>query len=508
MLPERLSFYGDRGANQIARIRGFILASFEQTGLPQPALPFVLEALESERNAYLVAAAAAAVRGMQERTVQVVPYLLKAVSNIRYIDDTVTFEKYRPEWPFENPTTALQEILATFEWLGGYAKEAVSPLVDMLGGENGAPANANVRAKLSEVVQVIDSAPPTPSSCCRAPTLHARKRRPTRSQLADVLTIRLQDQGGEWVSFREFFTESLTVVVFFYTRCGNPNKCSQTVTKLGALQREIALAGFERGIKTAGITYDPNFDQSDRLKSYGESRGILLDKHNRLFRADPVRFDELENYFELGVNYSSTVVNQHQVELYILDENGNIETDAVRVQWSVEEVIDALKKMIERPAQRSSGIGRLVRKGSGALSSGLAPLAIAFAPKCPICWGAYLSTMGIAGANLAPYSAWFRPLLVFAMVLHLWSLFRGAQHRNGLLPFFVSAAGVAVMLAFVAGTEVRGIAYVGMALILVGSMTNSLPFMIYRRIAGTLSDAFRSVVPRCSSEKIRPKGTR
>src|SRR5262245_45026367 len=64
LLAETLHLYEGRGTNQVIRMRGYILAAFERAGLPEAALPYVLEELESGHSAYLIAAAAKAVRGL------------------------------------------------------------------------------------------------------------------------------------------------------------------------------------------------------------------------------------------------------------------------------------------------------------------------------------------------------------------------------------------------------------------------------------------------------------
>src|SRR5262249_42056068 len=96
LLPESLPLYAGRSTNETARLRGYVLASFEQVGLPEVAVPFVLEELESGREAYLVAAAAKAVRGFSHPCQDIVSYLLIALDNIRLHDDVVTFAGYRP----------------------------------------------------------------------------------------------------------------------------------------------------------------------------------------------------------------------------------------------------------------------------------------------------------------------------------------------------------------------------------------------------------------------------
>src|SRR5215213_11940537 len=128
LLPERTSLYQGRSTNEAIRMRGYILAAFEQAGLPDAALPYVLEELENGRDAYLVAGAAKALRGLDTPTSRVVPFLFKAVENIRYVDDALTFERYKPRWPITNYTTALTEIFRTFGWLGAQAKSALPDL--------------------------------------------------------------------------------------------------------------------------------------------------------------------------------------------------------------------------------------------------------------------------------------------------------------------------------------------------------------------------------------------
>ena len=128
LLPEQHPIYLGRGTNQTIRMRGYILAAFEQVGLPEQALPYVLDELQNGREAYLVAAAAKAIRGLQNPSDEVIPFLFKAMNNIRFMDDALTFEQYKPDWPLSEHTSALQEIFQTFKWLGSYAQSALPDL--------------------------------------------------------------------------------------------------------------------------------------------------------------------------------------------------------------------------------------------------------------------------------------------------------------------------------------------------------------------------------------------
>jgi protein SCO1/2 len=342
LLPERIPMYRGRSANTVTRMRGYLLAAFEGAGLPEEALPYVFEELESGRNAYVVAAAARALRGRESRSSDAVPFLLKAIENITYADDAVSFETYRPSWPLAGHTTALQEIAATVAWLGSEATSALPALRSLL-QEPGVLSDA-ARAELESVVSQLSAAGsccpvPAPSPCCAhdpetaSPVIHDI--RPRTDALAD---LELEDQDGAHVTFGEFFIGKPAVVAFFYTRCDNPNKCSLTITKLGRLQRRLPALGLDGRIRTAAITYDPQFDLPARLKAYGENRGVAFSPSDRLFRTRG-SLAPLEDYFALGVSFGQTLVNRHRIELFLLDQRCRVAVAFTRLQWDVEDVL-------------------------------------------------------------------------------------------------------------------------------------------------------------------------
>jgi protein SCO1/2 len=168
LLAERHALYKNKGANQVSRLRGYILSTFEKSGLPDEALPFVLEDLENSRSAYVVAAAAKALRGIKSPTVQVVPYLLKAIINMRYIDDAVTFETYKPQWPLENYTFALKEICITFQWLGAYAKGALDELGRLI-DEDALPLSFEITTEIKKAIRCITEDQREVNICCELP---------------------------------------------------------------------------------------------------------------------------------------------------------------------------------------------------------------------------------------------------------------------------------------------------------------------------------------------------
>ena len=152
--------------------------------------------------------------------------------------------------------------------------------------------------------------------------------------------VTVQDHDGRVLPLADYLGRADTVVAFFYTRCQNPNKCSLTITKLGDLQRRLDDLGMA-GVQLAAITYDPGFDLPDRLAAYARARGMILGDTVRMLRAVEGH-DQLQRFFGLRVGYNGSIVNQHGVELYLLDSELRIARTWARVPWDVTDVAGAL----------------------------------------------------------------------------------------------------------------------------------------------------------------------
>ena len=91
LLPEQHPIYSGRSTNATVRMRGHTWPPSSRSGYLQPALPYVLDAFQNGRDAYLVAAAARALRGVDLPTEHLAPYLMAAIANVRYHDDALSF---------------------------------------------------------------------------------------------------------------------------------------------------------------------------------------------------------------------------------------------------------------------------------------------------------------------------------------------------------------------------------------------------------------------------------
>ena len=139
--------------------------------------------------------------------------------------------------------------------------------------------------------------------------------------------------------------------MFFYTRCDNPAKCPLTMYKFGSLQRLLQESGLGDSIGTAAITYDPEYDRSERLLQYAQSWGAKPSPLHRVLRTVG-EFSTLRDYFELGVNFgASGIVNRHQLEAFVLDKNGHIAHVVARRRWDEAQLVRlAAALVVEAPA--------------------------------------------------------------------------------------------------------------------------------------------------------------
>jgi cytochrome oxidase Cu insertion factor (SCO1/SenC/PrrC family) len=345
LLPEQIPLYANRSTNATIRMRGYILAAFERTGLPGAALPYVLEELETGRDAYLVAGAARALRGLDQPTGDIIPFLFQAIENIKYVDDALTFESYKPQWPLPTYTTALQEIFTTFSWLGAQARSALSDLEALSNEQN--DFSAAIKTEIKRTIERIRAdEEPRSACCCAMPTslTLAVESSHVKSRPTSVADIELEDQDGRMLRYGDFFSQTPSIIVFFYTRCTNPNKCSLTITKLARLQQAIREEQLVGQLKTAAITYDPEYDLPARLKAYGQNRGVLFSDSDRLLRTR-TGFQTLQDYFDLSVNFTHSIVNRHRIELFILDDQGRVVVTFARLQWNIQDVLSQAKAL-------------------------------------------------------------------------------------------------------------------------------------------------------------------
>lgn len=485
LLREDHPLYDQRGAATVVEMRGWILLALGRAGVSDDSLLFVLEELDAGTDPYLVAAAAYALRSYPRPNPSLAPFVMRAITQIRYRDDPVSFEDYGEYAVASAGTSPVRELLATLAWLGPHAR-GVLPELEPLRTPRGG-FSKKLQIEVDRAVRAIGKADqvdePDAGDCCTLPF-------DLKSKLSWALTFRrgcepiestvFEDHEGESVTFKDFFRGHPTIVVFFYTRCDNPLKCSLTVTKLARVQKLLEARGLAEQIHTAAITYDPAFDLPKRIRVYGQDRGVRLDAGHRMLRATD-GINALRSHFKLGVNFIESLVNRHRIEAYILDGEGRIAASFERIHWDEQEVVDRAVELLneksdettsEVPPEPADPPAR--RKSVSPVFGTLASLGVAFFPKCPICWAAYLSVFGIAGLNQIPYSPWLKPLLVAAMLINLASVWLRGRSTGRMSGFYLVSAGALAIVVSKMKLGWENVAIFGVALTLAGSLLSAL----------------------------------
>src|SRR5688572_24246066 len=113
LLREDHPFYDQRGAGTVVRMRGWVMLTLARTALPDGALPFILEELDSGVDAYLIATAGAALRSYPTPNPAFAPFVVRAITNVRYRDERLSLESYGGYAIGTQGTSPVSELLTT-----------------------------------------------------------------------------------------------------------------------------------------------------------------------------------------------------------------------------------------------------------------------------------------------------------------------------------------------------------------------------------------------------------
>jgi protein SCO1/2 len=396
LLSERHSIYAGKSTNQVARFRGYVLASFESTGLPDAALPFVLEELQSGHDTYAVAAAARALRGTRTPASWMIPFVAAARRRLENVDDSFTFEAYGSICPLVHPTTFRHEIQQTLAWLDPHTIAA-----------------------------------PETDACCPLPPgiarlfIHDRAGRRRLRLDAVPGTIVFEDQDGRLFTDTTLFVDKPSIVAFFYTRCDNPRKCSLTMTSMAHVQTALREQGLSDRVRLVAISYDPDYDTPARLAAYAGARGFVCGDEALVLRVRQ-GFEHLLTRFDLQVSSAGAVINQHAIELRLVDDAGRTAISFSRLRWDPAAVVRAVRPLLRTTAMRRRP-PRIPRVR--AWLSIPASLVAIFFPRCPLCWASYLAMVGLPGLMTVLANPWWRRGALVLLVLNLALTMRTLWNR-------------------------------------------------------------------------------
>jgi len=483
LLSERHPIYKNRSSIVSSHMRGYLIEAFHHIGMPQKGLPYILEELETSFSPYVAAAAAKAARGIKEPHPGIAAFLNKSIYNIWQADAIVNYSSFLGPYDRACNTTALKEIFTSLKWLEGKAQYVLpdlyhleTQLAEYLSSEN--------RGLLADCIEAIEKAVPSLDGCCSIPVevYSQADTHPFSDSEIELGSIMLQDQEGNELGWNDYFKGKYTVLSFFYTKCHNPRKCIQTIYNLVNIQRRIRTDGHSN-IQTAAITYDPSYDTSPILKSYGKNRNYHFDEGNRMFRVVSGMQSLIEG-LNIGVNYKGMEVNVHRIEVYIINPEGKIERSFLRFQAEEKLIVDALMELVgnESTVSKKTDPEGVKPTIFNRLSTIILPVLIAFFPKCPMCWMAYLNLIGIGSIVSISHQSWLVYAFIGLALLNLVNLYRLSKKRNGLFPFYLALCGM-LLLGLNYWLDLGSLIMAsGFFLTLISTLLSSLSFKKYHKV--------------------------
>jgi protein SCO1 len=161
----------------------------------------------------------------------------------------------------------------------------------------------------------------------------------------NIMDIRYTNQDGRTGVLGELLNKP-AVIAFFYTRCQNGAKCSMTVSRLAALQRTLRAQGLDGKARVLAISYEPEFDTSDRIHRFGSDRGLVFGPDAQALRLDTKGLKRLVEVLEAPVNYNAGWVNTHGVELSLFDGGGRLVRKYQSIAWENSAVAADVQRVV------------------------------------------------------------------------------------------------------------------------------------------------------------------
>lgn len=146
LLPERSALYRNRSKSEVEKLRAFMLVTLSEVGIPDSALPFILDALANSNTLRIYAAGAVAAGALGARAADATPFLHRALRpksgeftrgvghfvGAMGIDSPFTFESYVGSRPKSGIYTSVRiEAIRALGKIGPAAKSATSLLTEL-----------------------------------------------------------------------------------------------------------------------------------------------------------------------------------------------------------------------------------------------------------------------------------------------------------------------------------------------------------------------------------------
>ncbi|MEP9386491.1 SCO family protein [Mesorhizobium sp. KR9-304] len=312
MLAENHPVYRGRSSSDALQLRATLMMQAIQFGLSDRIVEHAMADLESADSPAVLAAAAIALRHSSTPPTGASVALKAAQRRLGGIDRYVDLTRFPPG---PGGVSVLREIERTLAELPGSSGRSSGQMSSCCGG------NLPARHSVSDVLS-----------------------------LGDFVGLEMETQHGRRSPLREILGDSAGLIAFFYTRCMNPLRCSQTISQLGELARALAGRPDAGSIRLAGITYDPEYDIAERLAAYGGERSLPFGENCNLLRTIGP-FSALAAHLGLGVGYGPATVNVHRIEWLVYGPGLSSVRMGRNRHWNTEDAVDELLSLTKKREQ-------------------------------------------------------------------------------------------------------------------------------------------------------------
>jgi len=116
---------------------------------------------------------------------------------------------------------------------------------------------------------------------------------------------------------------------------------------MAQLQAQAQKAGLSDKVRLLLVSYDPEFDTPRVLNRYAQAHGTHCNGGMMLLRLDPKDKRRLFEELEVAVNFNSSGVNIHGLQLFLFDKQARLARQYRTWIWDNDAVLADLKQLTE-----------------------------------------------------------------------------------------------------------------------------------------------------------------
>jgi len=346
-LQESHSIYANKTPTTANQFRGFVLSALSKFPPNEELYKYIKSEFLFAGHSFNIAAAAAAGRNFTDKSDELVP-LMEPFLNSSFRDEWVDITTPELNYPIKNPTKARYEIIRTLIAYGASAYRSVNLLDEIVECNNFGSYGRDSALYLKAVKAANYLRKVTPECCQKEAIVKVQHGiQLINKQYRKTIPIghmKLIDQEGQSLKFDDLRHKPF-VLTFFYTQCTNALKCVSTVHRLGELETECIKNNMGDRVGIYGMTYDPDFDSPSILKKYGKMYGVKFNENTKFLKTVDNLNASFSSQLELRVNYGAGSVNQHGIQLFIFDKEGELAAVCDNDLWAVDDVYKILMEL-------------------------------------------------------------------------------------------------------------------------------------------------------------------